>query len=169
MILFMAETGCRIGEAIGLRWADVDVAAGQVRLYRPKTRTTDDVDLSPRLCIVLKALIRPADSLAFTTVRGHEIGHDNFRRLVWARLVERAFQGRRKLTPHCLRHTWASLHLAAGTPVHWIQKQGGWASAKLLLDTYGHFVPTQGTNYAAALGELARPLMRQDQTGLGRR
>ncbi len=113
--------------------------------------------MSPRLCRVLKTLMRPAGSLAFTTVRGNEIRYEKFRRLVWAPLVERAFQGRRKLTPHSLRHTWASLHLAAGTPVHWVQKQGGWASAKMLLDVYGHFVPKQGANYAANLEPEPQP------------
>ena len=156
-ILFMAETGCRIGEAIDLRWEDVDVAAGEARLYRAKTRTTDDVELSPRLCRELKMLIRPDGSRAFTTPGGHEIGHENFRRRIWAPLVERTFNSRRKITPHSLRHTWASLHLAAGTPVHWVQKQGGWASAKMLLDVYGHFVPKQGANYAANLEPEVQP------------
>jgi len=71
--------------------------------------------------------------------------------------MERAFDGSKKLTPHALRHTWASLHLAAGTPVHWVQKQGGWASAKMLLDVYGHFVPKQGANYAANLEPDLQP------------
>ncbi len=110
-------------------------------------------------------LIRPDGSRAFTTPGGHEIGHENFRRRIWARLEECTFRkGRRKITPHSLRHTWASLHLAAGTPVHWVQKQGGWASAKMLLDVYGHFVPKQGANYAANL----EPEVQPDATRPGR-
>ncbi len=31
------------------------------------------------------------------------------------------------------------------------QRQGGWASAKILLDTYGHFMPTETFGYADAL------------------
>jgi hypothetical protein len=45
-----------------------------------------------------------------------------------------------------------------GTNLKWIQAQGGWASAKLLLDTYGHFLPTETTGYADALsGDPRRP------------
>jgi hypothetical protein len=35
--------------------------------------------------------------------------------------------------------------LARSTNIKWIQAQGGWASAKGLLDTYGHYLPTQST------------------------
>jgi integrase len=52
-----------------------------------------------------------------------------------------ASQADRKFTPHGLRDTWASLHMARGTPLKWIQAQGGWTTAKLLLDVYGHFLP----------------------------
>ena len=43
------------------------------------------------------------------------------------------------------RHTRASLDMARSTPLKWIQQQGGWASAKLLLDTYGHFMPSESS------------------------
>ena len=34
---------------------------------------------------------------------------------------------------------------------------GGWASAKLLLDLYGHFLPTESTGFADALDVPRRP------------
>jgi hypothetical protein len=30
----------------------------------------------------------------------------------------------------------------------WIQEQGGWSSAKILLDAYGHFMPSESRGYA---------------------
>ena len=36
-VLFLAETGCRISEAIDLRWVDVDLDAGSATLRRQKT------------------------------------------------------------------------------------------------------------------------------------
>jgi len=44
-----------------------------------------------------------------------------------------------------------SLHLARGTHLKWIENMGGWASAKLLLDLYGHFLPTESSGFADAL------------------
>ena len=66
-------------------------------------------------------------------------------------------------TVHGLRHTWATLHLAAGTPIKWIQARGGWSSAKLLLDTYGHFIPQEMRGFEDALAPKDRN--RPEQTG----
>jgi len=41
--------------------------------------------------------------------------------------------------------------MARGTPLKWIQEQGGWTTAKVLLDTYGHFMPTESHGFADAL------------------
>jgi integrase len=67
----------------------------------------------------------------------------------------RLFAPGRRVTPHTLRHTWASLHLTRGTPLKWIQAQGGWTSAKLLLDTYGHLL-SETSGYADRLADGPR-------------
>jgi len=41
--------------------------------------------------------------------------------------------------------------MARSTPLKWIQEQGGWTTAKLLLDTYGHFMPSETHGFADAL------------------
>ena len=70
----------------------------------------------------------------------------------------------RQFTPHGLRHTFASLHLARGTNLKCVQDMGGWASAKLLLDLYGHFLPTETTGFADALSDgPRRPLSAHPQ------
>ena len=90
----------------------------------------------------------------------------NFRSRVFRRLVRRAFGPGRSLTPHVLRHTWASLHLARGTNLKWVQEAGGWASAKMLLDVYGHFMPTETRGFADAIttpnGPQTAPLALPD-------
>jgi integrase len=63
LVLFLADTGCRIGEAIGLRWTDVDLEAGIARIERSidhlgrtgptKTKRACVVELSTRLHEVL--------------------------------------------------------------------------------------------------------------------
>ena len=50
------------------------------------------------------------------------------------------------------------MHLARGSNLKWVQEMGGWASAKLLLDLYGHFLPMETTGFADALtGAPRRP------------
>ena len=40
-------------------------------------------------------------------------------------------------TPHCLRHTFASLLLQQGESPAYVQRQPGHASIQLTVDTYG--------------------------------
>ncbi len=93
----------------------------------------------------------PDDELVFSNRAGGFINPRNFRLRVWNPLVGRALGPGRSPTPHALRHTFASLHMARGTNLKWLQAQGGWASAKMLLDIYGHFLPSEARGFADAL------------------
>jgi len=170
LVLFLADTGCRIGEAIGLQWADVDLAGGTVRIERSvdhrgrvgptKTRRSRTVELSTRLGRTLTG-IRPdlfGDATpVFSNSQGDVMNSANFRQREFKKLVRAAFGPGRRLTPHSLRHTWASLHLARGSNLKWIQETGGWSSAKMLLDVYGHYLVSESSGYADALTPVNGP------------
>ena len=53
----------------------------------------------------------------------------------WRKAVKAA--GLRDFRWHDLRHTWASWHVQAGTPLNALQEMGGWASYEMVL-RYGH-------------------------------
>ncbi|MGE4649400.1 MAG: tyrosine-type recombinase/integrase, partial [Myxococcota bacterium] len=95
--------------------------------------------------------LRPDDLLVFQTPGGSPIRYENFRRRAWNPVVLDLFGGSRRVTPHMLRHTWASLHLSRGTPIEWVRKMGGWASTQMLLDTYAHFLPRDMRGFSNAL------------------
>lgn len=42
---------------------------------------------------------------------------------------------------HDLRHSWATIQLAMGTPAKVVQEQLGHASIGVTMDTYSHVVP----------------------------
>ncbi len=166
LILFLADTGARLGEASALRWEDVDLESGTARIWRSyssgerlgptKTGRERVVELSSRLCRVLaeaqpNVFPIPDGTLAFPNLSGGLLCSVYFRNKVFAKVVRTALGSGRRVSPHCLRHTWASLHMARGTPLKWIQEQGGWTTAKVLLDTYGHFMPTEARGFADAL------------------
>ena len=44
-------------------------------------------------------------------------------------------------SPHCLRHTYASLMLQQGESLTYVQRQLGHASINLTADTYGKWLP----------------------------
>jgi hypothetical protein len=58
-------------------------------------------------------------------------------------------------TPHCLRHTYASLMLQQGGPVAYVQRQLGHASIQLTVDTDGKWLPMESQ---AALDRLDSPM-----------
>jgi integrase len=173
LILFLADSGVRFGEAAALRWADVDLYSATARIARSfssgvrlgptKTGRERTVELSSRLQAVLAAIQprvfpHPEDLLVFPNQSGDFLRGTNFRSRVFKQTIRNALGPGRHYSPHCLRHTWASLHMARGTPLKWIQEQGGWTTAKLLLDTYGHYMPTESRGFADALsGDPGRP------------
>jgi len=59
--------------------------------------------------------------------------------------------------------------MARGTPLKWVQEQGGWTTGKMLLDTYGHFMPSESRGYADALSAVrdgpGRPDAAPDRPG----
>ncbi len=164
LALFLADTGARFGEAAALRWADVNLDGATARIARSyssgkhegptKTGRERVVELSTRAREVLAAR-RPEivsdEALVFPNRAGSFLLDVYFRTKVFFPAVRKALGAHRHVTPHCLRHTWASLHMARGTPLKWIQEQGGWTTAKMLLDTYGHFMPTENRGFADAL------------------
>lgn len=167
-VLFLAETGCRISEALTLTWADVDIARGEALVHRHKTGgEPDPVELSGRILDTLRGIrpdICPLGLRVFRTPGSAPIRYENFLHRVWKPLVLSAFGRDRRVTPHCLRHTWASLHLARGTPIEWIRQMGGWSSSKMLLDVYGHYLPREMRGFSNALSsfDLTRPNQAQN-------
>jgi len=49
---------------------------------------------------------------------------------------------------HDLRHTWASLHVQSGTPLHVLKKLGSWASYDMV-PKYAHLAPEHLADYAS--------------------
>jgi len=60
----------------------------------------------------------------------------------------------RRIKFHGLRHTAATLALAAGVPVKVVSHRLGHAKTAITLDLYAHVLPSQGKDAAAALGSI---------------
>ncbi len=68
--------------------------------------------------------------------------------------------GIRKIRPHDLRHTYATLAIQAGVPLLTVSRQLGHASISTTADLYTHAVP--GSNRAAA--EALEAILTGNQT-----
>jgi integrase len=159
-------TGMRLGELLALQWQDIDGAGRQIHVrrsvykgtfYVPKTkRGRRRIDVGAQLLGVLDGLrlARAADApdaLVFPNAQGGALDPDNLGKRVWERAL--ALAGLRHVKIHSLRHTFASLLIAQGESVKYIQTQLGHASAMMTLNVYGHLFPSEKRTAAARLEE----------------
>lgn len=56
---------------------------------------------------------------------------------------------------HDIRHTYASLLLQQGTPLHYVKEQMGHASIQTTVDIYGHIIPGSNRNAVNGLDDVA--------------
>jgi integrase len=101
---FLALTGWRRGEVLGLRWSEIDLARRTARLADTKTGLSVR-PLSHAACDVLHSLLRSGD-LVFPATRG--VGLMAGFPKQWARIA-RLDELPGDVTPHTLRHSFASL------------------------------------------------------------
>jgi integrase len=105
-VRFLALTGWRSGEALGLRWDEIDLARRTATLGDTKTGRSVR-PLSHAACDVLRNLTRVDDkSLVFPSTRG-EGRMGGFPKL-WAKIAKLGGLPA-GVTPHTLRHSFASL------------------------------------------------------------
>ncbi len=154
-------TGVRIGEALALDRADVDLAQGLLTVHNTKFNKTREVPLHPTVAAHLAAYATKRDTLTpraaepafFVSAAGTRVRYDNFH-LAFKGLVRRAGVEARsercRPRPHDLRHTFA-----VNTLVHW-QREGTDVTAMLpSLSTYmGHVDPAATYWYLTGSPEL---------------
>jgi integrase len=101
---FLCLTGWRSGEALGLKWSEVDLVTRTAELLDTKTGKSTRA-LSHAACDVLRALPRMGGDLAFPSSRG--VNQPMRGRGVWDAIARRANLPP-DVTPHTLRHSFAS-------------------------------------------------------------
>jgi len=118
------------------------------RLGRPARLVAAQLDCH------LRTYAKPAtDAIVFESPEGGYLRFDNFRNRFWSPAIKDA--GLTPLRPHDLRHTCASLAIAAGADIKVLQRMLGHFSAVLTLDRYGHLFPGQAESVADRLDEMA--------------
>jgi site-specific recombinase XerD len=124
-------TGLRVGEAMALETGDIDAARGVIHVRRGKGGKERLVMLSARLLEMLRAYWRaehPPKPYLFTTDTGRQLDRGTVRQA-----LRRAAAGagiRKRVTPHTLRHCFATHLLERGTELRVIQVLLGHASVR---------------------------------------
>lgn len=179
LLEFAWITGLRPSEFFGLLWEDVDLDAGMIHVRRSRvqisghmidqerTKTasgTRDLMLPRRAIEALhrQRLLQAEDRLAsgaayklmglvFTARTGNGLLETN---------VSRTFRKLREslgLPAHPLygmRHTAASMQIAAGVPIEVVSKRLGHRNISITVDTYGHLLPEANRDAARKMDEF---------------
>jgi integrase len=117
-ILAGIVTGCRRGELLRLKWADVDFAQGMASIAHTKNGRPRLVPLTDELMAELRRFAGKPDALVFPSARkpGQAMNVSEAFRAT----VKRA--GLRGVTPHVLRHSCASFLVANGATLFEVQQ-----------------------------------------------
>ena len=157
-LTFRFFTGVRSAEAHGLKWRHVDFDRREVQIretyrdgrtdYTKTDGSQRDLQVSMPVMTALMAM-RPngyvenpsafAEAYIFHTRSGRPLDTTNFVYRVWKPLLKSLGIAYRR--PYEMRHTCATLWLAAGEAPEWIARQLGHTTTEMLFRTYSRYVP----------------------------
>jgi integrase len=185
--VLLLHTGLRPGEALALKWSDLE--GGAIRVQRALVRVAgrqpilDDtktgrsrrlIPLSDQPMTALQQHRRSQiewrlklgeayqdQGLIFANEAGGFADCQNITGRHFKPILKRA--GLPPLRLYDLRHSCATLLLAGGEHPKVVQERLGHASITLTLDTYSHVVPGMQERASECLDQLLRPVQRSTQ------
>ncbi len=179
LTLVLSRTGMRIGEAIALKWDDIDFNGRFINVQRsyssgmflssPKNGKSRRVDMSMQLTEILWKLKHERENGAQdgahmsswvfpgkTPIGVKDQSH--YRKRVFYKALDIA--GIRKIRIHDIRHTVASLLLNAGESLKYVKDQLGHSSIKVTVDVYGHLAPEGNKEAVDKLDDIPNSIIR---------
>lgn len=155
LVILLAGTGMRFGEATALQVGDIDLDAGTARIRRawkhtdgnghelgpPKSRMSRRTLALLGVTEVIRPLCegRKAGEFVIVNKSGGPVRRSYFHGDVWQPLVERfAAENGKRPRIHDLRHSFASAKIAEGKSMAWLQRQLGHESIDTTNRTYTH-------------------------------
>jgi integrase len=136
LVMFLLDTGCRLGEALALRWSEIQDK--RVTFLDTKNGEVRAIPLTLRLrATLILAEGEPTSGLVFP-------GQDGGRKLqrVWKRLQRHMkLEADPHFVIHILRHTCASRLLQGGADLEYVRRWLGHKDIKMT-QRYAHLAPT---------------------------
>ena len=166
-------TGLRRGELLGLKWEDIDLERGDLRVRRQIARINGEVVEAPlKTKNAYRTLPLAEDTIdvleaqrkktgdspwVFPSPTGGPISPDSVLHMLH-RVLKRA--GLPRVRFHDLRHTFATLALQNGVDVKTVSGMLGHFSAGFTLDTYAHVTTASQRQAAKTMGGILSGSLR---------
>lgn len=158
--LVVLDSGCRRGEALGLKWPDLSFERSEIHFVRqvlqessePAPRFAQLKNRQERIVAVPERTMRmfaelhaaaghPEDGLVFPPKDGGDMLHPDAWTQKWGRVFRRRYPIIGQTTPHDLRHTHASLLLRDGASIVEVAERLGHSTPVTTLNRYAHTLP----------------------------
>lgn len=187
IVYLLAYGGLRWGELAALRRRRCDVLHSRIEIAEAASDVNGQLVYGPtktyerrwvRLPGFLNEMIRQhlesaamdPDAFLFVGARGAPLRYHSFRRAIWNPAIEAAgFSD--QVTPHCLRHTCASLLVAAGADPVAVQRHLGHKDVTTTLNIYAGLFPNRLEEIVVALDSIHSEAQRRARPSrpIGRR
>ena len=136
MICLLADLGLRVGELAGIEADAIDLDRGTLSFYREKVHTTQTHKLSKDALAAAEAYLEVDGQPSGKLLRGSRKNGE-----LWGSMSARAIRERvailgerigvGDLSPHDLRHTWATRAARASSDPFALRDAGGWSSLSM--------------------------------------
>ena len=169
MIKLMLDSGLRLSEAVNLKWKHINLMSGKLEVKEGKgakdrvvyigERTLEQLkEWRDRQAEKLKEKVRDNKGLVFTTLSGNKLNQGNVRKMVYKYAEKSGIQEyeikennngkeykERKVTPHTLRHTFATDLYRDNGNIRLVQKALGHSDLSTTM-IYTHIVDEELEN-----------------------
>lgn len=139
LLCLLLDHGLRVGEVAGLTVSNFDLSAGELSFYRAKVDKTQKHRLTDATRAAAQAYFTDDAPAVGSLLRGSRKGgaltSDGMSARAISAYVRRLGEsiGVEGLSPHDLRHAWATRAARNGTPIDCLQEAGGWGSPAMPL------------------------------------
>lgn len=142
IVEFALATGLREANVTGLKWGHIINGMCCIPLEDAKGMRTLRIPLNQtaRTVIYRRQGIHPCWVFTYKGRRLRKANRDGLQSAMMESGLEGGF--------HTLRHTWASWHVQAGTPLAVLKELGGWRTLDMVV-RYAHLAPADIDRYAA--------------------
>ena len=150
MIKLMLDIGLRLSETINLKWSQIDLQTGEVKVIQGKGNKDRVVWAGERLLEMLRRWRRRQKEeiglveYVFTTTKGDQLQPANVRNMVYNYAEKAGIEGK-SVSPHTLRHTFATDFYRQTKNLRMVQKALGHSDISTT-QIYTHIVDDEMEN-----------------------
>ena len=130
-VILGLNTGMRYTELLSLKWEDVNLEDKLITLKDTKNNKEDTMPINKSVLDQLKSLKQKSEYI----ITKEDGSRFKYMQKSWRRVIKKA--GLKNITPHILRHTFATILVREGADLNAVKELGRWSDLKLV-ERYSH-------------------------------